>query len=149
MCAKAELQELDSQILLTQGQGSCGQGGTMMLMNMNTPPAPMSPPVYHNQQSSSVSNSHGGSVSSGGNNSSSTGGGGNVHHSSTLSSQPSSLGSSNGYGNHRQFGPLKKGGEIEPNLPQSLLAYVLCVCVCVFCLAPVLLDPTKQHTYNV
>ncbi|EFX88403.1 hypothetical protein DAPPUDRAFT_305606 [Daphnia pulex] len=42
---QAELQELDSQILLTQGQGSCGQGGTMMLMNMNTPPAPMSPPT--------------------------------------------------------------------------------------------------------
>ncbi|KZS08113.1 Uncharacterized protein APZ42_028024 [Daphnia magna] len=89
---KAELQELDSQILLTQGQGSCGQGSTMMLMNMNTPPAPMSPPVHHSQQSSTVSNSLGGSV---------VGGNGNIvggnHHSSTLGSQPSSIGSSNGY----------------------------------------------------
>lgn len=89
---QAELQELDSQILLTQGQGSCGQGSTMMLMNMNTPPAPMSPPVHHSQQSSTVSNSLGGSV---------VGGNGNIvggnHHSSTLGSQPSSIGSSNGY----------------------------------------------------
>lgn len=115
---KAELQELDSQILLTQGQGSCGQGSTMMLMNMNTPPAPMSPPVHHSQQSSTVSNSLGGSV---------VGGNGNIvggnHHSSTLGSQPSSIGSSNGYGNYHFilfcFFIGRDFEFFEPNLPQS------------------------------
>lgn len=88
---QAELQELDSQILLTQGQGSSGGTMMMMNMNMNTPPAPMSPPVYHTQ--SSVSNSVGGGGGGG------VGGGGGTYH-SALSSQPSSLGSSNGYGNN-------------------------------------------------
>lgn len=85
---QAELQELDSQILLTQGQGS--SGGTMMMMNMNTPPAPMSPPIYHTQSSVSNSGAGGGGSVGGGS------GGGPFH--SALNSQPSSLGSSNGYG---------------------------------------------------
>jgi len=110
-----ELQELDSQILLTQGQGSAGSNYSAMIMmnqQMNTPPnsAAAFSAAAAAASSSSVTSSSSAAVvhpsppsqqhhlfqstdrSSGG-----------LYH-SALSSQPSSLGSSNGYG--RQTSPV-------------------------------------------